>query len=280
LTVFTNTWNAAFEASPPGTEDASSLDTRIQDLKEAVRERTEVEHYWAGDTEDGIHKFPYLAEAARDALTDNEGQIVISSDGSRISYRDDSGNWITLDTHQIGDIKMAAYGPTVAGAGQTAATFGWVLCDGSAVSRTVTYDALFAVIDTSFGVGDGSTTFNLPDMQGQVPVGVDTGNSDIAAVGDEHGSLTHTLTVDEMPAHDHTGSSVASDGAHNHDYNDPDDTSAGSTLDTSGSRETNSSNTSTDGAHTHGLTIASQGGGSAHENMQPSVAFNYYIKFK
>lgn len=56
-------------------------------------------------------------------------------------------------------------------AGSTAPS-GWLLCFGQAVSRT-TYASLFAAIGTAFGVGDGSTTFNLPDMRGRVPGGKD-----------------------------------------------------------------------------------------------------------
>lgn len=63
-------------------------------------------------------------------------------------------------------------GDTVLYAGSTAPS-GWVLCDGSAISRT-DYAPLFAIIGTTFGVGDGSTTFNVPDMRGATPVGVGT----------------------------------------------------------------------------------------------------------
>ncbi len=58
-------------------------------------------------------------------------------------------------------------------AGATAPT-GWLLCQGQTVSRT-TYAALFAAIGTAFGVGDGSTTFGLPDMRGEFPRGLDAG---------------------------------------------------------------------------------------------------------
>jgi microcystin-dependent protein len=78
---------------------------------------------------------------------------------------------------------------------------GWLLCDGSAVSRT-TYAELFAVIGTVWGIGDGSTTFNLPDMQGRVPVGI--GGSGVTSVGDTGGEQTHILTIAEMPNHNHT----------------------------------------------------------------------------
>lgn len=54
----------------------------------------------------------------------------------------------------------------------TAAPTGWLLCYGQAVSRT-TYAPLFAIIGTVHGVGDGSTTFNVPDLRGRVPVGKD-----------------------------------------------------------------------------------------------------------
>jgi microcystin-dependent protein len=58
--------------------------------------------------------------------------------------------------------------------GGTTAPEGWLLCDGTAVSRT-TYEDLFVVIGTAFGGGDGSTTFHLPDLRGQVLRGVDQG---------------------------------------------------------------------------------------------------------
>lgn len=92
---------------------------------------------------------------------------------------------------------------------------GWLLCDGSAVSRT-TFASLFAVIGTTFGAGDGSTTFNLPDMITRVPRG---GNP-----GTQAGSDNLTLTTANLPAHTHgidhdhaqfTTSSTGSDHVHN-----------------------------------------------------------------
>lgn len=84
---------------------------------------------------------------------------------------------------------------------------GWLYCDGQAVSRTQ-YARLFAVITTTYGNGDGSTTFNLPDLRGRSPLGVNTdpfgtglSNRNIAA---KDGAETHTLTVAEIPSHAHT----------------------------------------------------------------------------
>ena len=68
-------------------------------------------------------------------------------------------------------------------AGATAPS-GWLICDGSAISRT-TYSTLYAVIGTTYGSGDGSTTFNLPDLRGRVAVGVGNGTAT--------GHTNHTL---------------------------------------------------------------------------------------
>ena len=93
-------------------------------------------------------------------------------------------------------------------AGATPPT-GWLLCDGSAVSRT-DYAELFAAIGTTWGAGDGSTTFNLPDMRGRAPVGVGQGsgltNRALAATGgDEHiQAHTHAFTEPKTPNHTHT----------------------------------------------------------------------------
>ena len=76
----------------------------------------------------------------------------------------------------VGDYIDAADGFPVGGMipyGGASAPTGWLLCDGSAVSRT-TYYALFQAIGTGWGAGDGSTTFNLPDAIGAAPVGVGT----------------------------------------------------------------------------------------------------------
>lgn len=80
----------------------------------------------------------------------------------------------------------------------TVAPQGYLLCDGSAVDRT-TYATLFGVIGTTFGAGDGSTTFNLPDLGGRVPLGV----SSTHLLGSTGGSETVTLTESELPAHVH-----------------------------------------------------------------------------
>ena len=125
----------------------------------------------------------------------------------------------------------------------------YLLCDGSAVSRT-TYSLLFNVIGTTYGEGDGSTTFNLPDMRLRTAVGVDTRDSDLNAVGKTYGEKTHTLTQSQLPAN---MIDTANSGSNTDGY-----------IARAGYTKTGSYNF---------------GGGSQPFNvMQPSMATNYIIK--
>ena len=83
-------------------------------------------------------------------------------------------------------------------AGSTAPT-GYLLCDGTAVSRT-TYADLFAVTSTTYGVGNGTTTFNVPNLQDRIPIGT----SGTRALGTTGGASTYTLTVSNIPQHSHS----------------------------------------------------------------------------
>ena len=82
-------------------------------------------------------------------------------------------------------------------AGSTAPQ-GYLLCDGSAVSR-IDYADLFAAIGTVYGAGDGATTFNVPDLSERVVLGVSNNH----ALGTTGGEAAHTLTEQELPAHSH-----------------------------------------------------------------------------
>jgi microcystin-dependent protein len=81
----------------------------------------------------------------------------------------------------------------------------FLLCDGRAISRT-TYAALFAIIGVTYGVGDGSTTFNIPDLRGRTSVMVDGAAARMAsndALGNSSGEETHALTLAELAVHHH-----------------------------------------------------------------------------
>lgn len=87
---------------------------------------------------------------------------------------------------------MEWYGDSLPASDQVNVNSGWMWQDGSAISRSL-YPELFAIIGTKFGAGDGSTTFNLPNRAGRVPVGINPSDSDFNAVGKTGGSKTHKL---------------------------------------------------------------------------------------
>lgn len=181
-------------------------------------------------------------------------------------------------------------GAITAYAGSSAPT-GWLLCDGSAVSRT-TYADLFAVVGTTYGVGNGATTFNLPNLKGRVPVGRDSGDTDFDALGETGGAKTVTLTEAQLPSHTHGDGtlSAASDGAHTHPIQtqgtassaDHNHAEAGvMTQAGTGFVAATPGATDSGGAHTHDVTgsTGATGSGQAHGNVQPYLVLNYIIRY-
>jgi microcystin-dependent protein len=127
-----------------------------------------------------------------------------------------------------------------------AAPTGFLLCDGAAVSRT-TYAALFAVCGTTYGIGNGSTTFNVPDLRGRLPTGVGTHN-DVNALGDSDGVAT---VGDRRPYHKHSlGGNVSTVTDHSHGYLSP---GSGAILASGGQWGLELVNTDPAGGHSHGV---------------------------
>jgi microcystin-dependent protein len=166
-----------------------------------------------------------------------------------------NGAWVLLNpapTEIAGEIKLYA---------GSSAPFGWLFCYGQAVSRTA-YPRLFATIADTYGVGDGSSTFNLPDLRGRTPFGRDdmggsaanrvTSSSGITGttLGATGGAQTVTLATTDIPSHTHTGTS-ASNGAHSHTAT----TSSDGAHDHGGA-------TGSDGSHTHSFSATTGAGGS------------------
>ncbi|CAF1469113.1 unnamed protein product [Didymodactylos carnosus] len=109
----------------------------------------------------------------------------------------------------------------------------WLLCNGAVLSRTE-YQRLFSVIGITYGAGDGSTTFNLPDFRGRFPIGVDELQirvGEATKLGMAGGNATHQLTVAELPAHTHDQGKlvISGSGTHSHTYSDPGHNHGGST---------------------------------------------------
>ena len=191
---------------------------------------------------------------------------------------------------------------------------GWLLCSGQAVVRA-TYVALNALYSTAtypYGTGNGTTTFNLPDMRGRLPVGLDNmGGTDAGRIATANtlglgvGTETHTISLAEMPAHSHGGvtgffdtnhahtGTFAVGGAHTHTYTK---TLVQNINVNGGGQPVNASTqvlaTTSAGSHSHTLSTGSQdtgtpnhqhtvsleGGGGVISIMQPGLFMNWIVK--
>lgn len=170
---------------------------------------------------------------------------------------------------------------------------GWLLCHGQAISRT-TYSELFLSLGTTYGVGDGATTFNLPDYRGRVPAGRDnmggtsanrltSGGSGVngAVLGATGGAQLHTLSTAELASHNHSQNAhTHAQDAHAHQiFGQQQGSNVGGAdavrfgdqvlRNTGGTVATNQNTTATNNP---------TGSGSAHQNTQPTIIANYIIK--
>lgn len=188
-------------------------------------------------------------------------------------YLDTGAAWV-----QVGQSQWWA--GAIAVTATSSAPTGWLLCNGSPVRRD-TYAALFAAIGTTYGAGDGASTFNVPDLRGRAPIGAGSVNGLTPRNrGEQVGAETHTLTPAQIPSHTHT---MSPGGAHTHDapqglfvldtgpstwaQADPD---GGAAVGDARSLAIGPS-----GDHTH--TIANTGGDGPHNNMQPSLVCQFVI---
>jgi|GEM_PF-2573661 len=194
-------------------------------------------------------------------LSTEDGNSTISTeDGFQDLDLELASPWLELGG-SISSSSTESLAPTasiVPYAGSSAPT-GYLLCDGAAKSRT-TYATLYAALggaDSPYGQGDGSTTFNIPDLQGRVIAGhggtLLSGSADAIGATNAHSTKTHTLSIAEMPAHDHT-------------YNRTTNVTAGGPA------------AIEDGPVVGAATSSSTGGGGAHNNVQPTIILNYIIK--
>jgi len=258
---------------------------------------------------DGLTAKP-LATTSGDAI----GAGVLAQGGRyTISYDSGEDEWVV---HSIqADPSPFPVGAYLDYSGSSAPS-GWLLANGQAVSRT-TYADLFTLLSTTYGVGDGSTTFNLPDFRGRVAAGSDTMGTTAASrltattmsgngqgLGETGGTETHALITAELAAHTHSGSTLtaSSAGAHTHGTTEPAHThlsndyrtgvqapvgtgqgliSAGTLTNYTTGGEVTGLTINSDGTHSHPVSgnTGSTGSGDAHLNIQPTLITYKIIKF-
>lgn len=192
----------------------------------------------------------------------------------------DDGTLVQEPAAEISDLGLAV-GTIVPYAGSSVPT-GWLLCDGTAVSRA-TYSTLFGILSTTFGVGDGATTFNLPDIRQRFPLGKAASGTG-STLGSTGGTIDHLHTG---PSHTHTGPS------HTHSI------AAGGTGVTgapsattevqsgTGATVASSTHTHTGPSHDHGAATGAEGtgntgaagAGNTGTANPPFVALNFIILY-
>jgi len=213
-------------------------------------------------------------ELASDALDDNNRAVGTDH------IKDNSVTAAKLDSAAVSVLMPTASLMPYAG---SSAPTGYLLCDGAAISRT-TYSSLFGIVGTTYGVGDGSTTFNIPDLRGRVIAGLDINTGGFAdrlttgsaaningqALGANNGNpgdtgrgtngaQEHLLTSAESGLPDHTHK-IAQQSNGNFDTGTFNNILTGSSLSTTG------------------VVGGAQDASSAHNNVQPTIILNYIIK--
>lgn len=178
-------------------------------------------------------------------------------------------------------------GTTIAFAGPVTGSYSvpalWQLCAGQAISRS-TYSLLFAVIGTTYGAGDGTSTFNVPDMRGRVPAGSDNMGGTLAGrmtANSSMGPAIGTAGGNEL-VQQHTHTTTVSDPGHQHSIDQS--YSYSNVPQPGGGRSAVTANPlnavyPTELAYTAiGVTVANYGGGvTGSQNVQPTMVMNYLI---
>lgn len=211
-----------------------------------------------------IRRLQTVHVSGNDTMAETLAQKLVAGSNITLTEQNDGGNE-TLQIAVTGGLIPSGLVSPFAG---TAAPTGWLLCDGGAVSRSA-YAALFSSIGTTYGAGDGTTTFNLPDLRGRVAAGKDNMGGTAASrltsssaaalsgstLGAAGGSQQHQLTVAELASHGH-------------------DVNVG---------ETPASALTPGGVAIHqylyyGAVALPTGGDQPHNNVQPTLILNYIIK--
>ena len=198
-------------------------------------------------------------------LANKSGEILFSGDSVELCAKNGSvkNSWVAVK-HGIGtvgggtssDYDSLPVGSVISFPGNKAPD-GYLFCMGQEVSRTERSD-LFALIGTTYGEGDGVTTFNLPNLCGKIPVGLDISDISFNSLGKTGGEKTHTLNINEIPSHNHVKNGIG-------------------WTDGTGFWVGSGNYTTLDFDKDTGFT-GTTGGNQPHNNLQPYITLNYIIK--
>ena len=214
--------------------------------------------FTSGETDIGVKSLQFRDQGSDPSAISDVIQFYGKSVGGKteLFWKDQDGNAIQLTNAGTLSIPAASQqvpaGAVEAYAGSSTPS-GWLLCDGSAVSRT-TYAALFTAIGTQYGVGDGATTFNLPSMAGKGVMGRNASDTNFDVLGETGGESLHTMTIAELVPHTHTIPTRNSNGY-------------GTTVQNSDAQN-----------QTENPNSGSTGGGTPFNVLDPYITLNWIIK--
>jgi len=244
-----------------------------------------------------VQRFTDIADRNAKWTSPPTGAICVTT-GPLSAWMYDGSAWVPFGGTIVGEMKMWS-GTTIPS--------GYMLADGRALSRT-TYALLFATIGTTWGAGDGSATFNIPDMRSRSPMGAGTGvGLSARTVAQKFGAESVGLAIAHLPAHNHSLSvsgSSDSQGTHNHKVDTGPAsiyTHHGSTTDPSVGQVQHIAGTGNyvlmeqqlpehigfdpygtyAGAHSHNIAVSGSvgntGSGTPVPTVQPTIVVNYII---
>lgn len=216
--AYTRDWS---NSSPIDHTLNSAWPSEMRKIRVDVSDRLtgQIYGFTAGESTEGIKKLLFVDQGSNPTVATDKIQLFGKAVSTKTElFLEDEDATVTQITN-AGYLNAAAFGSQVIPAvnvgfpagsiiqyAGSSAPSGWLLCDGSAVSRT-TYSSLFAVTSTLYGTGDGSTTFNVPNFKSKLPMGYNASDTPFDTLGETGGSQTHTLSQSELPSYDLSQSS-------------------------------------------------------------------------
>lgn len=186
---------------------AAEIDTTLQDYYTSAEVDTSFQDYYTISQTDSV-----ISSAISDVV--DTAPAMLDTLNELSAALNDDPNFATTVANALAALVPSG---TISQTARATAPTGYLLCDGSAISRT-TYSALFDAIGTAYGSGDGSTTFNIPNLKGRVPVGYDPSQSEFDSLGEIGGKKAETLDVTQIPSHTHSGTTGNQSQNHTHAY--------------------------------------------------------------
>ena len=234
--------------------------------------------FWIANATTGSYTVTLQADFGSGAV----GSAVVIPQGTRQLFVSDTTNGLQFGAPSASSAGVPT-GSLQAFAGSSAPS-GWLLCYGQAISRS-TYANLFAVVSTTYGAGDGSTTFNVPDLRGRALFGLDNMGGTAAGrlTGANYGNIASPTTLGSTGGEENHISTVAETASHGHGVTDPGHAHSINIASNGVGAPTGSGWTFLASGNTGpaltGISIQNTGFSNSHNTTPPACVINFLIKY-